>query len=163
MLICWYAVPPALAGVLAWYLDKVLPSEFGTPLPLYFPFLPSYWGIDIVAIQRILFPPEREDRKSLIENAHGLEDNGTADAKVKQEALSAELAKQRADGRSVSIRGLRKVFAAQGGSERVAVSGLNLDLFEGQVSVLLGHNGAGKRVYDRSQLFTPEHVSVKCI
>jgi hypothetical protein len=30
-------------GVLAWYFDKVLPSEFGTPLPLYFPFLPSYW------------------------------------------------------------------------------------------------------------------------
>jgi len=32
-----------LYGVLAWYLDNVLPSEFGTPLPYYFPFLPSYW------------------------------------------------------------------------------------------------------------------------
>lgn len=30
-----------LYGVLAWYLDKVVPSEFGTPLPFYFPFLPS--------------------------------------------------------------------------------------------------------------------------
>ncbi|CAM9760741.1 unnamed protein product, partial [Sphacelaria rigidula] len=27
---------------------------------------------------------------------------------------------------------------------KVAVKGLNLDLFEGQISVLLGHNGAGK-------------------
>lgn len=26
----------------------------------------------------------------------------------------------------------------------MAVEGLNLDLFEGQISVLLGHNGAGK-------------------
>lgn len=34
-------VDAVLYGVLAWYLDKVLPSEFGTQLPLYFPFLPS--------------------------------------------------------------------------------------------------------------------------
>ncbi len=32
-----------LYGGLAWYLDKVFPSEFGTPLPWYFPVLPSYW------------------------------------------------------------------------------------------------------------------------
>src|SRR3546814_4927736 len=30
-------------GVLAWYLDKVFISEYGTPLPLYFPFTKSYW------------------------------------------------------------------------------------------------------------------------
>jgi ATP-binding cassette subfamily A (ABC1) protein 3 len=32
-----------LYGFLAWYLDKVIPSEYGTPLPFYFPFMPSYW------------------------------------------------------------------------------------------------------------------------
>ena len=34
-------VDAVIYGVLAWYLDKVFPSEFGTQLPLYFPFLPS--------------------------------------------------------------------------------------------------------------------------
>ncbi|KAJ1435103.1 hypothetical protein B484DRAFT_417255, partial [Ochromonadaceae sp. CCMP2298] len=32
-----------LYGVLAWYLDKVLPSEWGTALPYWFPLAPSYW------------------------------------------------------------------------------------------------------------------------
>lgn len=30
------------------------------------------------------------------------------------------------------------------GNGKVAVKGLDVDLFEGQISVLLGHNGAGK-------------------
>jgi ATP-binding cassette, subfamily A (ABC1), member 3 len=34
-------VDAVLYGVLAWYFDKVIPSEFGTQLPFYFPFLPS--------------------------------------------------------------------------------------------------------------------------
>ncbi len=44
---------------------------------------------------------------------------------------------------SVSIRGLRKVYETNA-EDRVAVQGLDLDLFSGQVTVLLGHNGAGK-------------------
>ena len=34
----------------------------------------------------------------------------------------------------------RKVY----GNGKVAVKGLDMDLFEGHISVLLGHNGAGK-------------------
>lgn len=30
------------------------------------------------------------------------------------------------------------------GNGKMAVKGLDVDLFEGQISVLLGHNGAGK-------------------
>jgi len=46
----------------------------------------------------------------------------------------------------ISIRGLRKEFGslASGTEKRVAVADLNMDLFQGQVTVLLGHNGAGK-------------------
>lgn len=39
----------------------------------------------------------------------------------------------------VTIRGLRKEF----GSKK-AVNGVDLDLYFGQITVLLGHNGAGK-------------------
>jgi ABC-type polysaccharide/polyol phosphate transport system ATPase subunit len=39
----------------------------------------------------------------------------------------------------ISIRNLRKVFG-----EKVAVAGTSLNLYEGQITALLGHNGAGK-------------------
>lgn len=43
------------------------------------------------------------------------------------------------------MRGLRKVFGTQGSeSAVVAVKGTDLDIFEGQILSLLGHNGAGK-------------------
>ena len=44
------------------------------------------------------------------------------------------------DRRTVLVRGLRKAFA----DGTVAVDGLDLDLFRGEISVVLGHNGAGK-------------------
>lgn len=47
------------------------------------------------------------------------------------------------EGRCVSVRGLTKTFATPDGPKN-AVDGLDLDLFEGQVTGLLGHNGAGK-------------------
>jgi ABC-type glutathione transport system ATPase component len=52
------------------------------------------------------------------------------------------------EGRCVSMRGLRKVYD----NGKVAVEGLDLDLFEGQISVLLGQNGAG--VYTKSIYIT---------
>jgi ATP-binding cassette subfamily A (ABC1) protein 3 len=39
-----------LYGVIAWYLDKTVASEFGTQLPYYFPFLPSCKYTYIVVI-----------------------------------------------------------------------------------------------------------------
>ena len=32
-----------LYAALAWYLTLVLPSEYGTPLPFYFPLTRQYW------------------------------------------------------------------------------------------------------------------------
>jgi ATP-binding cassette subfamily A (ABC1) protein 3 len=43
----------------------------------------------------------------------------------------------------VQVCGLRKEFGS-GGAASVAVAGLELVLYEGQVTALLGHNGAGK-------------------
>lgn len=42
---------------------------------------------------------------------------------------------------SVSIRNLVKIYH---NSNRVAVNGLSLDFYEGQITSFLGHNGAGK-------------------
>ena len=40
----------------------------------------------------------------------------------------------------VSIRNLVKIYH----NSRVAVNGLSLDFYEGQITSFLGHNGAGK-------------------
>lgn len=144
-----------LYGVLAWYLDKVLPSEFGSTLPWYFPFMSSYWcGHDCCGLSK---PSEQALSAPLLAKGGADYESGEFDdvdnllhasgqevGDYKEETVPADLLKQRNDGRCVRVRGLRKVFAAQGGSERVAVNGLTMDLYEGQVTVLLGHNGAGK-------------------
>jgi ABC-type lipopolysaccharide export system ATPase subunit len=44
---------------------------------------------------------------------------------------------------SIKIRALHKVFGS-GKTTKVAVEGLNLDIYENQITALLGHNGAGK-------------------
>lgn len=163
-----------LYGVLAWYLDNVLPSEFGTPLPLYFPFLPSYWlggshgpdGNESLWDKICVFFGLRQRRYSQVSS---VEEDGTESAlhtnlltgddaspsvhhqQLQQqegefiEAVSADLLQQSQAHTCLSIRGLRKVFqSAAGGSDRVAVDKLNMELYQGQVTVLLGHNGAGK-------------------
>ena len=65
------------------------------------------------------------------------------------EPIAAELRQQLtgdANIKCISIRNLRKEYGSSstGGEKRIAVSGLNMDLFQGQVTVVLGHNGAGK-------------------
>ncbi|RYY36222.1 ATP-binding cassette domain-containing protein, partial [archaeon] len=50
---------------------------------------------------------------------------------------------QEAEGRVVSVRGLRKEFDTPDGI-KTAVDGINMTMYEGQIFVLLGHNGAGK-------------------
>jgi ABC-type multidrug transport system ATPase subunit len=45
--------------------------------------------------------------------------------------------------RCVQVCGLRKEFGS-GGAAFVAVAGLELVLYEGKITALLGHNGAGK-------------------
>ena len=43
----------------------------------------------------------------------------------------------------MEVKGLRKQFDTPDGVKR-AVDGVNLSMFEGQITCLLGHNGAGK-------------------
>jgi ATP-binding cassette, subfamily A (ABC1), member 3 len=125
-------VDAVLYGVLAWYLDKILPSEFGTQLPFYFPLLPSYWcgvkithdGIDLETLRKQLITAENTDN-------------------AKIEPVSSDLLRQQEENRCIMIRNLRKVYETTA-EDRVAVKGLNLDIYEGQCTVLLGHNGAGK-------------------
>lgn len=153
-----------LYGFLAWYADKIFPSEFGTQLPWYFPILPSYWcGVKLKDFQS---KSEAETALLSMDDEYPEEDCGEGhvaasaaavevetgreslynkmqNSNIKYEALSTNLKQLGREGKAVKLRGLRKVFQTTA-EDRVAVDSLNLDMYEGQVTVLLGHNGAGK-------------------
>jgi ATP-binding cassette subfamily A (ABC1) protein 3 len=167
-----------LYAVLAWYLDKIWPREYGTHLKWYFFVTPSYWRgccscrkrrKRIDASDQALFGDIDSPR-------HGLRGISVTTSSPARPAFSsgAPIASYGAPGSSapllddpvdevepdfgpdyepvpenmrskvgVKIRGLRKEFSRDG-NDVVAVNSLDLNLYQGQCFVLLGHNGAGK-------------------
>ncbi|XP_023369627.1 ATP-binding cassette sub-family A member 17-like [Otolemur garnettii] len=111
-----------LYGLVAWYVESIFPGKYGTPKPWYFFALPSYWhGKPIPATRSLL--NMRDPVKAL-----------------KSEFIQKEptdLIK------GIEIQDLYKVFH-RGRTKHIAVKGLTMNLYRGQITVLLGHNGAGK-------------------
>lgn len=108
-------VDAVLYLLIALYVEKVFPGEFGIPERWYFPVSPGFWCKNSkvtsleddfdASMEKKNFEPEPEDKKA-----------------------------------GIQIRNLRKVFD----NKKAAVQGLNLNMYEDQITVLLGHNGAGK-------------------
>ncbi|GAA6225610.1 ATP-binding cassette sub-family A member 1-like [Lates japonicus] len=107
-----------LYGVLTWYIEAVFPGQYGIPRPWYFPFTKSYWFGD-------------KDGKS---NKVPLNRKGNPGA-VCMEEEPAHLEP------GVYIENLVKVYRH---GKKLAVDGLTLGFYEGQITSFLGHNGAGK-------------------
>ncbi|KAM9994608.1 hypothetical protein ACTFIZ_007751 [Dictyostelium cf. discoideum] len=105
---------------LIWYLEKVIPSEYGTKEKFYFLFTKKYWFGKKRNIGEI------DD----IESTYDSEDVETIPLKILKNS-------------TISIRNLRKEFET-GDGLRVAVNDLYLDMFEDQIHALLGPNGCGK-------------------
>ncbi len=114
--------------LLALYLEKILPSEFGSPLPWNFCCKRDNQGEGTPLL------PQPETHLNLDNDEHG----------SVIEAVSDDVAKRE----SISISRLRRVFERgscfKKGDELVAVDSLNLTMFTGEIFALLGHNGAGK-------------------
>uniref|UniRef100_A0A8D2MI87 ATP binding cassette subfamily A member 1 n=1 Tax=Zonotrichia albicollis TaxID=44394 RepID=A0A8D2MI87_ZONAL len=108
-----------LYGVMTWYIESVFPGEYGIPRPWYFPFTKSYW-----------FGEEPQDRQ----HAHP-DQKGSSEGKFCKEEEPVHLSL------GVSIQNLVKVYRD---GKKVAVDGLTLNFYEGQITSFLGHNGAGK-------------------
>lgn len=103
---------------LIWYLDNVWPFQHGVPKsPLYL-FYPSYWR------------PKEEV------HYHGHE-QAEQDSRV-FEPEPTDL------NASIRIENVSKVFNRATTGKMVAVNDLWLNIYENQLTVLLGHNGAGK-------------------
>uniref|UniRef100_A0A674IQN4 ABC transporter domain-containing protein n=1 Tax=Terrapene triunguis TaxID=2587831 RepID=A0A674IQN4_9SAUR len=110
-----------LYGLATWYIEAVFPGQYGIPKPWNFPFLKSYWfgesssdGCVRRCARQLTLPPGFS---------------------VLVEQPPAHLRP------GVSIRNLVKIYR---NSSKVAVNGLSLSFYEGQITSFLGHNGAGK-------------------
>jgi len=125
---------------LAWYVDKIWPSEFGTQKPWYFVFQPSFWMNEIRSYCSCFFKTRRGAHRRIISP---LDADAPAEAAY-VEMVTENLSSQLSAGTCVDIRDLYKEFETPQGGKKVAVNRLNLTMYSGQITALLGHNGAGK-------------------
>jgi ATP-binding cassette, subfamily A (ABC1), member 3 len=101
--------------LIALYVEKIFPGDYGVAEKWYFPFTSEFWFNNTDNIGSTIASSQ----------------NNTDDDNFEMEP------KNRVAG--VKVKALRKVF-----DDKVAVEGLNLNMYEDQITVLLGHNGAGK-------------------
>nr|XP_029724371.1 ATP-binding cassette sub-family A member 3-like isoform X2 [Aedes albopictus] len=101
----------------ALYVEQVAPGKFGIPKKWNFLFTREFWsGVYDRQMDTL-------DRDYLTEGRKNTEEEEPTEKHA-----------------GIKILGLTKVFAGS----KVAVNDLSLNLYEDQISVLLGHNGAGK-------------------
>ncbi|XP_004373509.1 ATP-binding cassette sub-family A member 3-like [Trichechus manatus latirostris] len=105
-----------LYGLVTWYIETVFPGPYGMPQPWYFFLMRSYWfGSPGIG-------QERKERT----RCETTEDNYF-------EAEPTDLVA------GIQVKHLYKEYR-----DKVAVNDLSWNLYQGQITVLLGHNGAGK-------------------
>lgn len=104
--------------LLTWYLDEVLPKKYGLRKPFYFPFTLSYWfGYSSrCCVRSRVF---------------------TSETNTINDTFEVEPADQEV---GIRIVDLTKKYTRR----KTALDNLKLNLYKGQITVLLGHNGAGK-------------------
>uniref|UniRef100_A0AAV2LBD5 ABC transporter domain-containing protein n=1 Tax=Knipowitschia caucasica TaxID=637954 RepID=A0AAV2LBD5_KNICA len=112
--------------LLALYLDQVLPGEFGVRRSLLYFLKPSYWS-------------KRSRRYVEVNSGCDSEANGSTRGAVPIEPVSAEFRGKEA----IRINNIRKVYKEKDCTVE-ALRGLSFDIYEGQITALLGHSGAGK-------------------
>ncbi|XP_025017004.1 ATP-binding cassette sub-family A member 2-like isoform X1 [Tetranychus urticae] len=110
---------------LIWYLDAVWPWQTGTPKPWYFP------------VSR--FTRKSKNNQTLDDTApfYNLDETNTNAKADKNEAEPSDLKT------NIQCTNLYKAFGPMG-TKKFAVNGLDMNIYKGQITVLLGHNGAGK-------------------
>uniref|UniRef100_A0A4X2LRM6 ABC transporter domain-containing protein n=1 Tax=Vombatus ursinus TaxID=29139 RepID=A0A4X2LRM6_VOMUR len=106
-------------ALVAWYMENVFPGEYGMPQPWYFFLKRSYWyGYPKPLLRRHIDTEEVSHSEYMEAEPVGLV-------------------------AGVQIKHLCKAFVV-GSNIKEAVRNLTLNIYEGQITVLLGHNGAGK-------------------
>ena len=118
--------------LITFYVEAVFPGEYGVPLPWYFPFKKSYWfgntfnieqseKLELSAYENPSFQTYQTDKAEIKSNAEYFEKEPTG--------LKS----------GIKIIGLSKAFDKR----KCVVKDLHLNAYRGQITALLGHNGAG--------------------
>lgn len=133
-------IDAAVYGIIGWYISNVFPGKYGISQPWYFPVSPSYWGC--------------KSKKPKKMYKHNITNFGPSNAKghMDDPKAFAEFLKTPSNIRpgeadpsdlpvGISLNHLTKKYSK---SKRPAVEDLSVNLYQDQISALLGHNGAGK-------------------
>lgn len=125
--------------IMTLYLDNTFPGKYGIPRPLNYPFRflmrkPKNLEIDVGMMNGDQTNKDISTIRNM--NANGA-DSSLSEAFVEDESIYAS------NKIGIAINNISKSFV-QLGVVKQAVRNLNLNIYEGQISVLLGHNGAGK-------------------
>ncbi|XP_055389641.1 phospholipid-transporting ATPase ABCA3-like [Condylostylus longicornis] len=115
LLLIMLIVDSVVYMLIALYVEKILPGSFGVPEKWYFPFTKSYWCSNS-------YSDTSQDTISTIRS-----DPAAFEIEPKNKRVG------------LSIKNLHKDFG-----DKIAVNQLTMDLYEDEITVLLGHNGAGK-------------------
>ncbi|CAL4074301.1 unnamed protein product, partial [Meganyctiphanes norvegica] len=111
------------------YLDAVVPSEYGTKQPPWFIFKPSFWlGNKKKGFNQLVYA----DNESY--------NDGENEVNPNIEAVGSEFIGHEA----VRLHNLKKSYTSRGKEPVSAVDGISLNIYESQITCILGHNGAGK-------------------
>ncbi|XP_008435868.1 cholesterol transporter ABCA5 isoform X1 [Poecilia reticulata] len=112
--------------LLTLYLDQVLPGDFGIKRSMLYFLKPSYWS---------------KHRKRYVEvsSVYDAEANGAPGGDECVEPVSPEFRGKEA----IRITNICKVYKDKD-STVDALRGFTFDIYEGQITALLGHSGAGK-------------------
>ncbi|CAL1280712.1 unnamed protein product [Larinioides sclopetarius] len=101
-----------------WYFDAIWPWQPGVPKPFYFFLMKSYWFGD---------KPDHKEDTELVKN------DSSSDFFEMEPNMTP----------GVVVKNMSKEFR-NGLATKLAVNNVSLNIYEGQITALLGHNGAGK-------------------
>ena len=143
---------------LGYYLQNVLPHDFGIRKPWYFLCTLSYWGKrkkkKYITMEDKQAFPEFTTRNSLLledEKKEYIKQAKLKKTRTKAVKLYGDLSKFESDDiyddkgydESFEIRDLVKEF----GDGKVAVNKVSINFYKDEIFALLGHNGAGKTTF----------------
>eukprot|EP00551_Chaetoceros_affinis_P007272 CAMPEP_0203672206 /NCGR_PEP_ID=MMETSP0090-20130426/7774_1 /ASSEMBLY_ACC=CAM_ASM_001088 /TAXON_ID=426623 /ORGANISM="Chaetoceros affinis, Strain CCMP159" /LENGTH=2044 /DNA_ID=CAMNT_0050537473 /DNA_START=44 /DNA_END=6178 /DNA_ORIENTATION=- len=108
--------------ILGWYLEQIIPRQYGVAKKWYFLILPSFW--------KEVFPFLRKNDRapSIVGNQ---EEDDIEDGTIEGVNADAKL----------RIENLVKIYNPK---KPPAINNLNLSTYDSEITCLLGHNGAGK-------------------